>query len=322
MDQTKTFALLGFLPDVEIQIKSLIQKQLKGIKIYWVSATDENLEGIIINSSFLSSPQIKKYITKTNANVVCCFRNTEGEKQSIENKIIGIDIHNYDSQSLSNWVNHLCGFNLEKKSTSSQQFFSKKNSPSENENGYLNLLNKLKSNHNFFVIKSEELTTWVDKSKNIVYINFKRNQVPGIDSVSWEAVDKLTPPNLVNKVPFDLWLFVSIWHSDIDFSDDVSATDLYKLQRWPRPLSAKRRSEALRLSAFIQSQPASVEQLIQKSGYDNELVCRFIFAALIAGQIQIIETINKAKPKQQAEKSKDTVKLGLVGRLRKKLGFG
>lgn len=316
MGRSKTFALLGFPPDTELQVKSLLHERLGATKINWVSATDPKLEGVVINSDFLSSPQVKKYIAKTHAKVACCFRDQEGEKQAIESGVIGININNYDNESLAKWVHHLYGSTSANKN--SQRTL---NNGSSNSNDYVNLITELTSSSEIFVAKNRDLTTWIDKRNNFVYIDFGRNHIPGIDSLNWETVSDFTPPKIGHKISFDLWLFVAIWHSNIDFTDKVSETDYYKLQRWPRPLSAKRRAEALRLSAFIQSQPGTVQQLVKKSGYDKILVCRFIFAALTAGQIKVTHLQPKVQSKQ-TEKKIDTVKLGLVSRLRKKLGFG
>lgn len=419
MGLSKTFALLGFLPDIEIRIKKIIQGHLDGFSISWVSATDPTLQGVVINADFLTSPQITKYIQRTKAKVVCCYRDAEGERQAELHQIPALNITKYDAEMISKWLSDLSSStvkvkqsqiavvdpiqsvtdeleevvaaraaaseraggasaiytaskreaelqakakntpsstaevslnpreNTAKPARSAAQYLSK--STLENSrvqaavketeraaasesaakaegfsNDYNELLDRLEKGTGCYVARSGTHSAWIDRRNNIVYLDFDRDQISGIDRLNWEEVERLDPPRFARRLQYELWLFESIWQSNVNYNNRLSANEFYKLSRWPRPLSANGRSEALRLAAFIQSHPANIAQLQNKTGYDNQVVTRFLYAAKAADQMHVVKMTQQqqASLAQEQAKKPDKEKLGLLGKLRRKLGLG
>lgn len=188
------------------------------------------------------------------------------------------------------------------------------------------LLEKLKESEIYLQVQSGNKKSWIDTKRKQVYIDYPRDSIPGIDTMQWSECEA---PNLsslgsVRRVQMDLWLFEAVWQSSLDGSGEVTSSDHYKLSRWPRPLSADGRSEALRMAAFAQTVPVSVKELQEKTDYDESVVRRFIFATLCSGQMRVAtqSELPKADNTIRSQRKPDKVKLGLLGRIRSKLGLG
>ncbi len=91
---------------------------------------------------------------------------------------------------------------------------------------------------------------------------------------------------------------------------------------WPRPLSNKGRSEALRLAAFAQKSAVTVADLVEKTHYSESMVRRFLYATLFVGQARPARYSEQKAVQINEQHKPDKFKLGLLQRLRKKLGFG
>lgn len=393
-----TFALLGFLPDVETRLKELIGEGI-AVPIKWVGATDVSLEGVVINANFLGSPQIQKYIQKVKARVVCCYRDVDGLQQSKLHNVPGLHLDGYtrsSDEAFREWLGYLSGrteqmpvtksdfdekaylsqqmqeiadFEPEKPTTTEQpvsqarpepvasvtdtpitqatatapvaevapqaeapeqlpeiqqevQSVSSSKSLSEDSQA---LLDKLKAPATYLYTESSNRKSWIDTNRKQVYIDYPRDSIPGVDTMQWSELEQLNVAELgsVRRVQLDLWLFETIWQSLLDGAGSITQSDYYKLSRWPRPLSASGRSEALRMAAFAQTVPVSVNELKEKTQYSEMDVRRFIFATLCAGQMRVateaeLPTAGNAK---QSQRKPDKAKLGLLGRIRSKLGL-
>lgn len=391
MSTNKSFALLGFLPDAESELKTLVQQHIQ-YEVSWVTATDPDLQGVIINADFISSPQIQKYIQRVNANIVCCFHDAEGQKEAEQLGIIGMALNHRDHASLQQWLNHLVGEEVELDSrvltlldnntpttpantvtddisasakkasdlntpqTDTPPAFARAPSePKKSSNRLIQtstqttgtptaneqtahrdftlsdltfhdecdtLLAKLQQNDGYYLIQYGDKYVWADLAKNDVYLDFERDQISGIENARWATLPNLDGKGQARRLQLELWLFETLWQSDSVHGDNVHDDGLYKLSRWPRPLCAQGRSEALRLAAFIQSDSATVSQLCTKTGYDDTMVSRFLNAAITVGQVKqtgIVE--QQAEPLSVEPKKVDDVKLGLIGRLRTRLGL-
>ena len=67
MPDNHNICLLGFSPESETRIKKLINSAPQGSSIVWVAANHKGLNGVVINASFLPTPQIQKYISLSSA---------------------------------------------------------------------------------------------------------------------------------------------------------------------------------------------------------------------------------------------------------------
>lgn len=328
----KSIAFLGLSPIVERQLKTLIAEYLDH-SLSWVSARDPNVEGVIINADFITSPQVQKYIDKTDANVVCCHKNSDAKRQAILKNIPSLHVEDHDETQRLAWLQALTG---ERKLTSKQQpkpepkeSLPEKSQASASTN-YTELLEHIQQPNILIETYHENYTTWIDTGKKEVYSNQNRSQTPGIEHLSWRKVDKFSADYQTNNdrgLSLELWLFETIWQSAIeDGMGHISKNNHYRITRWPRPLSTKGRTEALRLAAFLQSSAADIDSLCQKTGYSVSMVTRFLCATHFANQLSVAEVGKQPRqskvatvPVAEAEKKQ---KLSLLSRFRKKLGLG
>ncbi len=336
MNTTKYFSLLGFLPDTELRLKALIQKSL-GESIKWVTATDASLQGVVINADFISSPQIQNYIKRTSANIVCCYHDRDGQQQAKRNDILGLDIREHDASTLQTWLEGLLGRsvaevysgasasagNREPATTSSGiSYRESADAPLEFSKNYSELLSRLKRKNGYYLVRYGDNNVWVDVQKNEAFLGFERDGIDGIERSKWAAISSSQFPRKTRRLQLELWLFETLWQSNEAFDDgSISEDGLYKLSRWPRPLCSRGRSEALRLAAFIQSSPATAGVLGRKTGYEDKMVKRFLYAGVQSGQIQHVGVSDSRSVGADKPKQADRKKLGLLQRLRSKLGL-
>lgn len=364
----KVMALLGFLPNAERYLKTLVEKNLSQ-PITWVSATDAQVETVIINAEFLGSPQIQKYISKVQAIVVCCYRDADGAQLAKQYQVPGLRIGESNAHAVNTWLQALIDGeeNPNEPRTQSQQPVpshcsslsktteepvqhnvtpsqpvnsqlaiqtaqstadnSKKNPTSGD---YLLLIDKLCQPTALLSANCGKKKTWIDTENNEVHIDHDRDEISGVDCLKWHSVSQLSLPRHVRRLPLDLWLFETIWQSEIsDGLGKISDQAYYKLTRWPRPLNRKGRTEALRLAAFAQAAPVNVATLCAKTDYSTAMVKRFMCAALLAKQLSAVTIAEKQltaptpKPQKTEKKlAENKAKLSLLGRFRKKLGLG
>jgi len=78
---------------------------------------------------------------------------------------------------------------------------------------------------------SDKSTTWIKPREGLVYINYPRESVPGFDSWTWIATDHNDIPDNARKLQFDLWLFESLWQSNMDGRHDIDDHAYYRLIR-------------------------------------------------------------------------------------------
>ena len=101
----------------------------------------------------------------------------------------------------------------------------------------------------------------------------------------------------------------------------------YRLIRFPQPLGRQGRTEALRLATCTQSHPVNIPTLFEKTSYSYDRIRRFLFATLMAGQVQKVEHDSVVADEQvkrvftPQEKEKVEQKRSLLQRLRAKLGL-
>ncbi|EHM54920.1 hypothetical protein HMPREF9080_01031 [Cardiobacterium valvarum F0432] len=82
MPDNHNICLLGFSPESETRIKKLINSAPQGSSIVWVAANHKGLNGVVINASFLPTPQIQKYISLVRCPIVCAYNNDDGAAQA------------------------------------------------------------------------------------------------------------------------------------------------------------------------------------------------------------------------------------------------
>ncbi len=340
--KTQYLALLGFFPPVEKKIKHVIENSLND-NIVWSSATDEGLCGVVINAKFLLSPHIANYISETSANVVSCYKKSEEGKVAIDAGIPALKLFDFTPDELRTWLLALgedvsfsekmvkkedierTGIKTKVKEIKQKEIKPQPTVarvPQKDEDlceNYSLLIDNLEKSKQYIYAVSENCETWIDVDNNAAHINYDLDSIPKIDELSWKVCDTLSFDESFYEVQLDLWLFESIWLSNIDIDKHViPENSKYQLCRWPRPLSSWGRSEVLRLAAFAQYSDSTIKCLKKKTGYSGNLVRRFVYAALTSGHLTIVGSNAKMKSKKIPT---DTEKLRLIDRLRQKFGL-
>lgn len=165
-------------------------------------------------------------------------------------------------------------------------------------------------------------TTWIKPSLGLVFIDYPRESVPGFDRWQWQEVDESAIPDTSRQLKIDLWIFESIWQSELDGSKYVDNHSFYQLTRWPQPLSRHGRTEALRLAACAQSYPVNLDILHEKTNYPLHRIKRFLFATLLAGQAEVVrEPVRERAVEVIRDEQAIAEKRSLLQRFRAKLGL-
>lgn len=343
MINIKNLTILGASPSSEIKLKNLIHKTLKQ-EINWVKAFDKRMDGIIINSNFLSSEQVQKIITsKPNFKAVCYCCNNNKEKSVALSKKYGLSILNIDnpkSQDLASWINKLTkikinpsdiqnifyGENTQKKHSDYQ------NSKIENLNklsvNYMTLLAHVDKKSGSYIVhyNQDNRTALLSLNQGKVYLNFNKNRIPSIGQSRWEEYNSTDiPKDNIFTVMLDAWIFETIWASNICYANKIDENKKFNLVRWPQPLNTDIRSKALLITACIQRcRYANIQQLQQQTNFEKAVVSRFLYAALRAGYINTSDnhTKNSKTILNTQKKQKNLASIGLLNKLRAKLGIG
>lgn len=330
MPDNHSICLLGFSPESENRIKKIIDASPDRPQITWVAANHKGLNGVVINASFLSTPQIQKYISLVNCPIVCAFNNDDGAALAGNHSYPALDLRDADQGNHNLWLGKLFG---SANTTPPPEKHTHDAAPrpvysSVSSNDARELLDHIRRRDNMVIrATSGNSITWIKPHEGLVYINYPRESVPGFDSWTWMVTDNLDIPDSARKLQFDLWLFESLWQSDMDGRHYIDDHAYYRLIRFPQPLGRQGRTEALRLATCTQSHPVNIPTLFEKTSYSYDRIRRFLFATLMAGQVQKVEHDSVVADEQvkrvftPQEKEKVEQKRSLLQRLRAKLGL-
>lgn len=340
MSDNHRFCLLGFAPESEKRIKKIIEHEPAGHAVAWTTANDAALSGVVINAAFLATPQIQKFLSQINLPVVCAYNNADGRALAEKYRHAAIDLHN--PRDIAPWLQTLFGQPVREAAAAPPADPVREESapaapsapaplaavvaPAANrpiEDGTQALLNHIRK-RDAITIKAVagDSTTWIKPAAGLVFIDYPRESVPGFDRWQWQEVNEAAIPEGARQLKIDLWIFESIWQSEIDGGKYVDNHSFYQLTRWPQPLSRHGRTEALRLAACAQSYPVNLDILHEKTNYPHHRIKRFIFATLLAGQTEVVG--KPAAPRRVEVPQNDkkiAEKRSLLQRFREKLGL-
>lgn len=318
----KHICLLGFSSQTEQNLKQYLIDHSPQYSFSWAAANAKELEGVVVNAVFLDTPQIKKYLSKIKCPRVAIYTNSVGKNSAEENEIPAIDFTK-DSPEERGWLATLLGESISaKKSATANNAATMNGNFSANVEQLINIIKGRKPEQ--IIAKYENKMTYLDPQGGHAYIDFARDEVPGIELWQWQKTSSGIPKEAMRRINIEQWLFETIWQSKstiFQVSDDM----LYKLIRWPQPFSQVKRTEALRLAAQIKFKPVTINDLISRTNYSSQLIEQFLFATNQAGQVEAIkpqEVKNEPQPKSVRREDPDReIKRGFIGRLRKRLGL-
>lgn len=346
MANEKRICIIGFALDAGEKIKTIIETRSVTDDVFvWVGANDKNIHGIVINASFLETPQIQKFMSIVRCPTVCAYTRDEGRQMAEKYHLPGIDLRqdNADTQS---WVACLLEGKeppVNKPVTQQEEHTPKPSreapvapkraSSAKVAKGaltYKELLNAInKADSGVFLAECGNAHTWIKPSDNLVFIDYSREQVVGIEQWSLSKCSEASIPSSARQLKLDLWLFETLWQSKIGGDEFINRSAYYRLKRWPQPLSREGRTEALRLAASAQSIPVTVQSLSDKTNYSSETVTRFLFAVVYSGLAQMLRGEMPRPVIQENDVADEPVvdvkvreeKRSLLARLRAKLGL-
>lgn len=334
MSDKKRICLLGFAQEAEQKIKNIIQKNAGSQTVEWGPANDKNLDGVVINASFLEAPQIQKYIGIVKCPIVCAHANAEGANLASRSQFHSIAWAD-ERADAQLWTATLMGETIAdpivKTETVNQTQTAKTPNKtashmSADANG--DILKKIRRSENVVLHAiNGDNSTWIKPAEGLVYINYPREKVPGYDLWKWEEVktNEITNeiPASARQLRIDVWLFETLWQSHLDGAEHINKNAHFRLLRWPQPLGRNGRTEALRLVACAQSFPVDIKMLQEKTNYPLEQINRFLFASISSGYVEEVigpvkQTVAQRSQMDEAEKRE---KRSLLQRFRAKLGL-
>ena len=324
MSDSYYICLLGFASESENRIKKLLEEE----NIIWVPPNFQGLSGVIVNSVFLGTRQIKKYLARITAQIVCAYNNDDSKRLAQEEGYLGIDLR-APELDFKRWSNYL--FKREDKPRSPtvglreglEETFVDAAGGGTNPAGsrIIRLLEHIAEQPGKVLrLEYQEKITWIRATDSMAFINYPRETIAGVEKWSCREVAEGDISEQARPLKLEVWLFEAIWQSDFqpqEIEDDV----YYYLTSWPQPLGRKGRSEALRLGSLTRGTPTTVEELQDKTNYPEMVIKRFLFAALKSGQLAISQDAPPSKKKAYDDSEEAEEKRGLLRRLRDKFGM-
>ena len=326
---TTYICLLGFAAESENRIKKLLEQE----NVVWVPPNFQGLNGVILNTVFLSAPQIKKYLEQISARVVCAHNRDEADALAAERGYIALDLRN-PSANFNRWIAHLFNRPVQPYRPAPQQpglasgqediFLDATSGGADTKptGRVLRLLERLENGQRQVVLRLESgaQTTWIHTGEGMAFINYPREKITGVEHWSCREVQENDISEQARPLKLEVWLFEALWQSDFE-PQDMESDARYHLTRWPQPLGRKGRSEALKLASLSQAYPVSVEELQEKTNYPEGVIKRFLFAAWKTGQLVVSYGTSRPQPKERDTSKETEEKRGLLRRLRDKFGM-
>lgn len=324
MSEHYNICLLGFAPESEERIKKIVSNKQKRYEVHWVPANHERLNVVVVNAVFLATPQIKRYLSQTSAIVAYAYNSDSAVKVVATYGLQALDLRSKDETHIQAWLSYILN---EEPAAAVEEVKVNKTSSAGDAKALLDVIRSKK--YPVLRLNHEQNMTWIVFATGSVYINYPRENIPDIEAWTWHESYQDDIPESARKLNLDLWLFETIWQSQVS-GKEIKEDTYYRLVRWPQPLGREGRTEALRLAACAQTEAVTIKMLRDKTAYPEVLVRRFLFATLEAGQLQLSnESVKRVvqtqaanssvAPQQSAQKIEE--KRGLLRRLREKFGM-
>ncbi|MBP3194764.1 MAG: hypothetical protein J6M05_03760 [Cardiobacteriaceae bacterium] len=329
----KNICLIGFSHDTEEKIKKLFVDYLEPDSVQFVYANEKKrLDGAVVNAALLDAPQIQKYVQTVRYPIVCVCQNKESERKSQRYRLQAISSIDPSSSLVRVWLSKLLGgeelLKKDRAAAAGRVAAQRQSLPTLSSEV---VLRSIKQNANkIFRGQNGDHITWVCPAQDVVFINYARDSILGYEKWEWCEVPEEDIPFYARKLKKDLWLFETLWHSNIDGNLYINDNANFRLLHWPQPMSRLGRTEALKLAACAQATSVSVQAFQQKTGYSTELINRFLLATTMAGQIEeVLDGVPVKITRQQQLRQEHRIsdgqqkkeKLSLLQRLRAKLGI-
>lgn len=161
------------------------------------------------------------------------------------------------------------------------------------------------------LIKHPELTLVIDDQLHLVYstqnlsdeVICQFGQNP-ISSIEFSFINSTISDNYCQKMNLELFKWkLGLCLKDKLYDESIqNGQHAFKLISWPNFGELPFQNEFIRLSSMLWKRSETFEELIQHSGYGQEIVYPFLNATLMSGNVIVstntIETLNKAVKKE------------------------
>lgn len=362
MKNEVNIAIFGLSLSALDELKNKIRLMLpNNIQINWTNIAEPNLDCIMINDIFFSSPNIQNLIQNKNLNYLRLIKN-EDKGGIIENDVLFIPLNGVSA--LNQWIRHhvlhdlatqhslsyttnvapdvkhtsqqVLAENLQQNTITTTQYQQANNAitiPTVEANYSpisIKILNEIfdSKNGNIQLFDAAGKIAIAQANTERIWLFNDKKILDSSLNYTYATSQDIKDCQNLPVIDLRLWLFNLAWNSFKVIKYDISPQKYYKLLFWPQPAHRKDRKDIIRMSSCF-AKGASIDQVANHLKISHVLIERYIsscFASHLITEIpaEQAKLIKFAIPEQQAT-PKQAEQAGIVksffGRLRKKLGL-
>lgn len=326
MNKSIYISIFGLSLSTINDLKNIIYSQFfNQYQIQWTHISDARLQLLLINDDFAEIDHVEK-ISKSNIQILKLKKN-EGISGELIDETLYLPINS--PETLYRWIEQAIAkliVPVIAQMPSAQGFEDQKRVPKKlSHQALANAFHKVNEEFagisHFVIENNQNIIACFDLKNKEFYQNPEFNLIAegnfAVVPADINTVVKFKKYFQCKELSNGIWQF--IWdHAPYDVPNYGNA---YKLQHWPQPASLQRRSELLKISAYL-CKGCTAEYIHQKTNISANTIHRYLYACDIA---QIMEVISAAEsldavsvPVEIQEVSKVR---GFFSSLRRKLGL-
>lgn len=328
MNKSIYISIFGLSLSTINDLKNIIySKFFSQYQIQWTHISDERLQLLLINDDFAEIDHVEK-ISKSNIQILKLKKN-----ESISGELIDETLYLpiKSPETLYRWIEQALDkmivpviaqapLNLE---LGEVKRVPKKLSHQSLANAFHNVHEEYAGISHFVIENNQNIVACFDLKNKEFHLNPEFNLIAegnfAIVPADINTVVKFKKYFQCRELSNGIWQF--IWdHAPYDVPNYSSA---YKLQHWPQPASLKRRSELLKISAYL-SKGCTAEYIHKKTNISANTIHRYLYAcdvAQIVEEISAIDSLDAVSVSMPAASQEVSKVRGFFGSLRRKLGL-
>jgi len=283
MERSFRASILGLGCSDMVSIRQHVSDALAdGGTVSWVSASQDDIDFLIINSSFISSSSIQGLLRK-GAPVLLVNRPIAGVE--LEENVLSLPLS--ENSRLKTWVHE---YVLGKKRAATSQMILQNSDLNrvsmENAKHFKSLINK--SNGLIHLSDSRGAIGVVDTAREIIcLVPERRITVDMVSEVKYEPIQQMMP-KLQPPTQLYHWMWEVLW-STPSSAMLISMDQPVKLTMWPQPSRSADRKDVLRMSAWLAKGAMNAQTLATHSQVPPHRAQHFL-STLVA--MEFGETVN------------------------------
>lgn len=344
MKNEVNIAIFGLSLSVLDELKSKIRLMLpENIQINWTNIAQPNLDCIMINDVFFSSPNIQNLIQSNHLHYLRLVKD-ENKGGSIENDILYIPLNT--ASALNQWIEQYVLGNkapTTRQKTATTTFNTPTPTVAPTTTGSISpnpfssnlkvsskILNEIfdEKNGNIQLFDAKGKIAIVNASSERVWLINHKNVTDHSFNYTYATSQDVKDSENAVVVDLRLWMFNLAWRSGSALAFDVSPQKYYKLRFWPQAENTPERRDIIRMSSCF-AKGANIEQVANHLKISQSLIEKYISSCLAARLIEEVpveqaKLVKFAVPEQQAtpkQVEQASAVKSFFGRLRKRLGL-